>query len=79
MAALTGSERGLPPGSFLNDTIEAGPGIAEVAVVWQPYEDKVCLINLKRGIRVNVRIVRALIHVGVAFEIRARSTLIIAL
>lgn len=41
MAALTGSERGLPVGSFLNDTIEAGPGVAEVAVLWQPYEDKV--------------------------------------
>lgn len=40
MAALTGSERGLPVGSFLNDTIEAGSDVAEVAMVWQPYDDK---------------------------------------
>lgn len=41
MAALTGQERGLPPGSYLNDTVEAGPGVTDVSVVWQPYEDKV--------------------------------------
>lgn len=41
MAALTGSERGLPVGSFLNDTIEAGSDVAEVAMVWQPYDDKI--------------------------------------
>lgn len=41
MAALTGQERGLPPGSYLNDTIEEGPGVAQVSVVWQPYEDEV--------------------------------------
>ncbi|CAN0338083.1 unnamed protein product [Ectocarpus sp. 12 AP-2014] len=41
MAAMTGQERGLPPGSYLNDTIEAGPDVEQVSVVWQPYEDKV--------------------------------------
>lgn len=41
MAAMTGSERGLPVGSYLNDTVEAGPDVAQVSVVWQPYEDKV--------------------------------------
>lgn len=40
MAALTGQERGLPPGSYLNDTVEAGPDVTDVSVVWQPYEDK---------------------------------------
>lgn len=41
MAALTGQERGLPPGSYLNDTIDEGPDVAQVSVVWQPYEDEV--------------------------------------
>lgn len=41
MAALTGQERGLPPGSYLNDTVDEGPGVAQVSVVWQPYEDTV--------------------------------------
>lgn len=41
MAALTGQERGLPPGSYLNDTVDEGPDVAQVSVVWQPYEDKV--------------------------------------
>lgn len=41
MAALTGSERGLSVGSFLNDTVEAKPGVTQVSVVWQPYEDTV--------------------------------------
>lgn len=41
MAAMTGQERGLPVGSYLNDTVEAGPDVAQVSVVWQPYDDKV--------------------------------------
>lgn len=41
MAALTGQERGLPPGSYLNDTVDEGPDVAQISVVWQPYEDKV--------------------------------------
>eukprot|EP00752_Nemacystus_decipiens_P004441 g4054.t1 len=41
MAAMTGQERGLPPGSYLNDTVEEGPDVAQVSVVWQPFEDKV--------------------------------------
>lgn len=46
MAALTGSERGLPVGSFLNDTVEAGPGILEVSVVWQPFEDEASFASI---------------------------------
>ena len=46
MAALTGSERGLPAGSFLNDTVEAGPDTLEVSVVWQPFEDEASLVKL---------------------------------
>ncbi|CAM9163902.1 unnamed protein product [Laminaria digitata] len=41
MAAMTGSERGLPVGSFLNDTVEAGPDTLQVSVVWQPFDDEV--------------------------------------
>ena len=45
MAALTGSERGLPVGSFLNDTVEAGPDTLQVSVVWQPFEDEASLVK----------------------------------
>lgn len=46
MAAMTGSERGLPVGSFLNDTVEAGPDVTQVSVVWQPYEDSVSTLYI---------------------------------
>ena len=46
MAALTGSERGLPVGSFLNDTVEAGPDTLEVSVVWQPFEDEASFAHM---------------------------------
>lgn len=41
MAAMTGQERGLPPGSYLNDTVDEGPDVAQVSVVWHPFEDEV--------------------------------------
>lgn len=54
MAALTGSERGLPVGSFLNDTVEAGPDVPQVSVVWQPYDDKVrFFVVVSLSLRIN--------------------------
>ncbi|CAM9264921.1 unnamed protein product [Discosporangium mesarthrocarpum] len=41
MAVQTGGERGLPLGSFLNDTVEQGPGVPMVDIVWEPYGDQV--------------------------------------
>lgn len=63
MAALTGSERGLPVGSFLNDTVEAGPDTLQVSVVWQPFEDEASLVKHCCFVVVGVIVVAVVVFV----------------